>query len=179
MLQSTLDAHVPITLYKMPPSTHFSHHTNVLRVRFTAITRQAEAYGWNPHLYHIYRATQAHLVQSLQAYHRQYWDNLIARTATLHNDLAAFWRQVKNLMGNDQIRAPYVKRPDGTKLQSPVEKETGFREISEEVYSGEDEEGDENVNQRSALTWTYTAHVLNPERRTNRNNTLHIIWTRK
>lgn len=36
-------------------------------------------------------------------------------------------------MGNDQIQAPCVKKPDGSKLHSPSEKENGLREIWEEV----------------------------------------------
>lgn len=133
-IKSSLDTHFPTTHYKTPPCTNFSHQTNVLRVLLTAISEQAAEHGWTPHSYDLYGMAKANPIVSLKD-HQRHWNALTEKSTSLLSEPAAFWFQVKNLMGNDHSRAPYLTKPGGEKMHTNAE-EAGFREIWEIVGIG-------------------------------------------
>lgn len=110
--------------------------------QFTALNREAAANGWTSALYRLYRNTRYELPNSLTHDSLSHWENLVRKTASLQIEPAAFKRRIKTLLGNDSERPAYLQKTDGTKLHSNTEKEAGFREVWENVFSRDDEEDD-------------------------------------
>ena len=71
------------------------------------------------------------------------WNEKINKLNDSYNDPAKLWKGVKNLMGSDTVKIPYLLDRNGGKIHGTKEKEERFRDIWSNIFKISDDENQE------------------------------------
>ena len=133
VIQQAKNATIPVTGGRTLPHPLDSDRKKQLQYMFDVLNLRAQQLSWTEQLRHEMRIIQTELQEECRKLYTEHWNNLLHNIEISYKQPAQFWRQVKNLLGNQKEDVPYLIH-NNNKIFEINEKEEIFREIWQNIF---------------------------------------------
>ena len=141
---------IPSIRYKSLPSPKHTETTKLLKTLFSELQTHSSVNGWTIDSYRYFKHIQTILQDALISENREHWYTIIQDVSMTYRDPTTFWKKLKLLTGRKEQEPHYIRNKNNIKVYTDEEKESAHREYWQEIFSGEEEDGDD-INNEAVL----------------------------
>ena len=137
LIQCAIKESTPLKKYRILPAPKLPHDVKLLQIQYTALIKNIN----NLRLIDVINQRRIYqirneLQEKLRDHSKNMWNRMLAKIDT--NNPKKFWGSVNKLLGHDTRESKYIIGQNNNKLEKEEDIADEFKNIMEEVFSGND-----------------------------------------